>query len=102
VHGIAHITGGGLLENTERILPKHVDLVFDKQSWQVPPVFTWLQRLGEVPEDEMFHVFNMGVGLVFIVSPFYANSVAETANKLGLKSWTIGQVREGHGKSRWG
>lgn len=101
VHGIAHITGGGLLENTERILPKHVDLVFDKDSWQVPPLFSWLQRLGEVPEDEMFHVFNMGVGLVFIVSPFYANTVTETASKLGLKSWTIGHVRDGSGKSRW-
>ncbi len=47
VHGIAHITGGGLLENTERILPKKVDLVFDRSSWQVPPLFDWLQKLGK-------------------------------------------------------
>ena len=101
VHGIAHITGGGLLENTERILPSKVDLVFDKNSWQVPTLFQWLQKLGDVPEEEMFHVFNMGVGMVFIVSPFYANTVTETATKLGLKSWTIGHVQAGEGKSRW-
>lgn len=101
VHGIGHITGGGLLENTERILPKKVDLVFDKSSWEVPPLFRWLQRLGQVPEDEMFHVFNMGVGLVFIVSPFYASTVHETAARLKLKSWVIGSVEEGTGKSRW-
>ncbi len=101
VHGIAHITGGGLLENTERILPKGVDLVFDKASWKIPSLFSWLQQLGEVPEDEMFHVFNMGVGLVFIVSPFYANTVHETAARLGLESWVIGGVTSGTGKSRW-
>lgn len=101
VHGIGHITGGGLLENTERILPKKVDLVFDKTSWQVPPLFSWLQKLGNVPEEEMFHVFNMGVGLVFIVNPFYAGKVHETASRLKLNSWVIGQVEEGTGKSRW-
>lgn len=101
VHGIGHITGGGLLENTERILPKKVDLVFDKASWQVPPLFSWLQKLGNVPEDEMFHVFNMGVGLVFIVNPFYASTVHETAARLKLNSWVIGNVQEGTGKSRW-
>ncbi len=101
VHGIAHITGGGLLENTERILPKSVDLVFDKKSWTVPPLFQWLQKLGDVPEDEMFHVFNMGVGMVFIVSRFYANTVHETAAKLKLNSWQIGEVHAGSGKSRW-
>lgn len=101
VHGIAHITGGGLLENTERILPKKVDLVFDKDSWQVPPLFRWLQKLGNVPENEMFHVFNMGVGMVFIVNPYYASTVHETAARLKLNSWVIGSVEEGTGKSRW-
>ena len=101
VHGIGHITGGGLLENTERILPKKVDLVFDKSSWQVPPLFSWLQKLGQVPEDEMFHVFNMGVGLVFIVNPYYASTVHDTAARLKLNSWVIGNVEEGTGKSRW-
>lgn len=101
VHGIAHITGGGLLENTERILPKGVDLVLEPDSWDVPPVFSWLQQLGNVDPEEMSKVFNMGLGLVFIVSPFYANTVKELAEASGLKSWQLGEVREGTGKSRW-
>ncbi len=101
VHGIGHITGGGLLENTERILPPGVDLVFDRDSWEVPPVFTWLQKLGQIPADEMTHVFNMGIGLALIVSPFYANTVTEIISSIGLKSWTIGQAAIGSGKSRW-
>ncbi|MCC6508900.1 MAG: phosphoribosylformylglycinamidine cyclo-ligase, partial [Pirellulaceae bacterium] len=78
-----------------------VDLVFDKSSWQIPPLFQWLQQLGDVPEEEMFHVFNMGVGLVFIVNPYYAGTVHETARSLGLKSWVVGNVEAGSGKSRW-
>lgn len=101
VHGIGHITGGGLLENTERILPPGVDLVFDRDSWEVPPVFTWLQKLGQIPADEMTHVFNMGIGLALIVSPFYANTVTEIISSIGLKSWIIGQAAIGSGKSRW-
>lgn len=101
VHGIGHITGGGLLENTERILAPNVDLVFDRDSWEVPPVFTWLQKLGQIPADEMTHVFNMGIGLALIVSPFYANTVTEIVQSFGLKSWVIGKAVSGSGKSRW-
>ncbi len=101
VHGIGHITGGGLLENTERILPPNIDLVFDRDSWEVPPVFTWLQKLGQIPAEEMTHVFNMGIGLALIVSPFYANTVTEIIQSFGLKSWVIGKAASGSGKSRW-
>jgi phosphoribosylformylglycinamidine cyclo-ligase len=101
VHGIGHITGGGLLENTERILPPGVDLVFDRDAWEVPPVFTWLQKLGQIPADEMTHVFNMGIGMALIVSPFYANTVTEIVQSFGLKSWVIGKASAGSGKSRW-
>jgi phosphoribosylformylglycinamidine cyclo-ligase len=101
VHGIAHITGGGLLENTERILPPKVDLVFERDAWTVPGVFTWLQQLGEIPDDEMSHVFNMGLGLAIIVNPFYANTVMEIAASLGLKSWLVGKASAGRGTSRW-
>ena len=75
VHGIAHITGGGLCENLERILPEGIQVVIDRGSWPMPPVFTWLQRLGEVEQAEMDQVFNMGVGLVLVVAPFYAESI---------------------------
>jgi phosphoribosylformylglycinamidine cyclo-ligase len=101
VHGIGHITGGGLLENTERILPPSVDLVFDRHAWPVPNVFRWVQELGQIPEDEMAHVFNMGIGLALIVSPFYANTIAEIVKEFGWNSWVIGQAANGSGKSRW-
>lgn len=101
VHGIAHITGGGLLENTERILPDKVDLVFERGSWDVPAVFSWLQQLGQISDDEMAHVFNMGLGLTFIVNPYYANTIMDIAAGMGLKSWIVGRAQRGSGKSRW-
>jgi phosphoribosylformylglycinamidine cyclo-ligase len=95
VHGIAHITGGGLQENIRRILPERTQVVLDRGSWPVPPVFTWLQRLADVEQVEMERVFNMGVGLAMIVSPFYAESIRHQLKRTGLKSWQIGLVREG-------
>ncbi len=86
VHGIAHITGGGLRENLERILPEGVRAVIHRHGWPVPPVFRWLQRLGEIEADEMDSVFNMGVGLALVVSPYYVDSIrhqlADAAGKL--------------------
>ncbi len=101
VHGIGHITGGGLLENTERILPPGVDLVFERGSWDIPPVFSWLQQLGQIDIDEMTQVFNMGIGLTFIVNSYYAKTISEIATGLGLKNWVIGKAVAGSGKSRW-
>lgn len=101
VHGISHVTGGGLLENTQRILKGKVDLVFERDSWDVPACFPWIQKHGEVPPEEMERVFNMGLGLVFIVSPFYANTVSDIAQSMGLKTWQIGTVQDGTGQSRW-
>lgn len=97
VHGIAHITGGGLDENIERILPDDVDVRIDRSSWTVPPISTWLQRIGEVDDAEMERVFNQGVGLAIMVSPFYANHVCEMLNKQGCSSWVLGQVTAGTG-----
>ena len=95
VHGIAHVTGGGLQQNLGRILPQEIQVVLDRGSWPVPPVFTWLQRLGEVEQAEMERVFNMGVGLVLVVSPFYAESIRRQLKRAGLRSWQIGRVRQG-------
>jgi len=102
VHGIAHITGGGLHENLERILPEGVRLVVDRDSWPVPPVFTWLARLGEVEQSEMERVFNMGLGMVLIVSPFYAQSIRHQLSRSGLASWQIGVAEEGPRGCVWG
>jgi phosphoribosylformylglycinamidine cyclo-ligase len=101
VHGIAHITGGGLLENTQRILPPNVDLVFQRDSWEVLPVFHWLARLGQVERIEMEHVFNMGIGMVLIVSPFYAASVKSIIEAQGFRCWNIGTAVKGSGQSRF-
>jgi len=95
VHGIAHITGGGLHENLERIVPEGVQVVIRRQSWPVPPVFGWLQRLGEVDQAEMERVFNMGIGLVLVVAPFYAESIRNQLKRSGLESWQIGWARQG-------
>ncbi|HBE71711.1 MAG TPA: phosphoribosylformylglycinamidine cyclo-ligase [Planctomycetaceae bacterium] len=101
VHGIAHITGGGLLENTERILPPTVDLEFERLSWELPAVFPWVQELGQIDDDEMDKVFNMGLGLTFIVSPFYANKIVELAQSEGHQACIIGKAVPGTGTSRW-
>ena len=101
VHGVAHITGGGLHENLGRILPEGTRAVIDRGSWPVPPVFTWLQRLGEVEQEEMERVFNMGVGLVLVVSPFYADSIRRQLKRAGLRSWQIGRVRKGPSGVVW-
>ena len=101
VHGIAHITGGGLHENLARILPSGVDAQISRDSWTVPPVFQWLQKLADVEDAEMFRVFNMGIGLVMVVSDYYAESVQQQLANQGLESWPIGRVVEGCGESRW-
>jgi len=101
VHGIAHITGGGLHENLARILPPGVGVTIDRGSWSVPPVFTWLQQLGEVDDAEMASVFNMGVGLVLVVSPYYAESIQQQLAKSGLQSWLIGRAVAGNQEVAW-
>ncbi len=101
VHGIAHITGGGLHENLERILPEGCKAVIRRESWPVPPVFAWLQRLGDVEQAEMDQVFNMGVGLVLVVSPYYADSIRTQFADCGLESWTIGRVISGPRGVAW-
>lgn len=101
VHGIAHITGGGLHENLARVLPASVDAVIERESWPVPAVFRWLQSLGGVDEAEMFRVFNMGVGLALVVSEYYAESIREQLAGMGMESWRIGRIVEGSGEARW-
>jgi phosphoribosylformylglycinamidine cyclo-ligase len=101
VHGIAHITGGGLHENLGRILPAGIGVTIDRGSWPVAPVFTWLQQLGDVDADEMYRVFNMGIGLVLVVSPYYAESIQQQLATCGLESWPIGRAIDGEQGVRW-
>ena len=88
IAGIAHITGGGLVENVSRILPKGTSLHIDR-CWEEPKVFSWLQTLGNVPDAEMDRVFNRGVGLVFVVRPVIADAVLSA---IPHRAWNIGRV----------
>ena len=88
-------TGGGLRENLARIVPEGIQIALDRGSWHVPAVFPWLRELGDVDPDEMDAVFNMGIGLVLIVSPHYAESIRHQLADSGLESWTIGSAAAG-------
>ena len=102
VHGIAHITGGGLIDNPPRILPEGLAIRLRRDSWEVPKVFPWLQSLGEVPDAEMFRVFNMGIGLVLIVAEYHADAIARYLNtEVQIPSWVIGEVVEGERNVVW-
>jgi len=101
VHGIAHITGGGLLENFVRIVPEGIRVVIDRGSWSIPAVFPWLQRLGQIEQSEMDHVFNNGIGLVLVVSPYYAESIRHQLADNGVESWVIGRVEAGPRGVTW-
>ncbi|WP_459555960.1 phosphoribosylformylglycinamidine cyclo-ligase [Lacunimicrobium album] len=95
VTGIAHITGGGLIENPPRILPEGCRMEISKKAWQVPDLFGWLQALGNVPEDEMWRVFNMGIGLVLTVKESSADTVIENLKNSGESPMVLGRVVSG-------
>jgi len=95
LHGLAHITGGGLLENVPRILPADIDVEIDTAALAVPPIFTLIQQLGDVARDEMFRVFNMGVGLVIIVAPCDADAVIAAAHAASIPAARIGRTCPG-------
>lgn len=101
IHGLAHITGGGIEENLDRVLPKQLDAVIDVDSWQAPKIFGWLQETGGVETQEMRRVFNMGIGMAAIVSDFYASSIASRVSELGIECMPIGKIVYGSGKVRY-
>lgn len=92
VHGMAHITGGGLTGNLPRILPQHSQAVIDRQTWPIPPVFAAIQHAGSVHEEEMYRVFNMGIGFVMVVAEQDAPSVLERVGQLGETGFLIGRI----------
>ncbi len=101
IHGLAHITGGGIEENLDRILPPGVDAEIDPASWEPPAVFRFLQETGKVADAEMRRVFNMGIGMAMIVSDFYAASIQSQLNELGIAATPIGRISFGTGKVRY-
>jgi phosphoribosylformylglycinamidine cyclo-ligase len=98
VHGMAHITGGGLVGNIPRILPNDCNANIKTASWKVPGVFKFLQEKGPVEDAEMFRVFNMGIGFVLIVAEDFADSIQRKLKRYGEKVYRIGRITSGTGK----
>jgi phosphoribosylformylglycinamidine cyclo-ligase len=97
VHGVAHITGGGLLENIPRVVPEGLEVVIDRNSWTLPPVFQWLQQVGHIDEHEMLRTFNCGVGMTICVAPQNLDKALQVLATLNEPAFVIGQVRAGNG-----
>ena len=98
VKGLAHITGGGFVDNIPRVLPTNCNVVIRKGTWPVLPIFTLIGEKGAVPEDEMYQVFNMGIGMTAFVAADKADAVLATIKTHKLKAWPIGQVTRGKGE----
>ena len=101
VTGMAHITGGGLPGNLNRALPKDLDAIVDRDAWDVPPLFRFLQNHGGVADDEMDRVFNMGVGYCLVVRPSFADAVAKKLQKAGETVFRMGEITHGSGMVRY-
>ena len=95
IKGIAHITGGGLSANVERILPDGCIAYIRNRTWDIPPIFPFLQEKGDVEEPEMYRVFNMGIGMVVIVAPDAVEAALESLNASGESTYRIGEVIAG-------
>lgn len=98
VHAMAHITGGGLVGNIPRVVPKSMDVVLERGSWPIPEVFNFLQEKGPVEEREMYRVFNMGIGFVLIVDKKAVGEIKTTLEESGEKVYQIGQITAGDNK----
>ncbi len=93
LHGVSHITGGGLVENTNRILPKGLELDVNWSAWERPELFSFIQEVGEVPEEDMRRTFNCGIGLVVIIAKDYIEEFMLHLELLNEKSFLIGTVK---------
>jgi phosphoribosylformylglycinamidine cyclo-ligase len=98
VHALAHITGGGIPGNLNRVLPANVDARVDTNSWDLPALFRVLEEAGQVPRDEMFRAFNMGVGMIAVCPESDARAVISSANAAGVGAWLIGHTSAGSGE----
>ena len=100
VHAFAHITGGGFVDNIPRVLPKSLDVVIKKGSWDMLPIFRIIAEKSGVPDAELYQVFNMGIGMVAIVSADQADAVLKFINGQKHDAWLIGEVVKGSGETK--
>lgn len=97
IDGMAHVTGGGFIENIPRMLPEGLSAEIDHGSWPIPPIFSFLQEYGKLKEEDMFNVFNMGIGFVLAVKEEHLTDVIGTLESHGEKAYLIGRVKKGEG-----
>jgi phosphoribosylformylglycinamidine cyclo-ligase len=98
VHAFSHVTGGGLPDNLARVLPAHCDATLHRREWEEPRIFAEIQAAGGVPDDEMQHVFNLGLGMLVIVAPEDRFATLDSVRAAGHESWVVGEVSEGRGR----
>ena len=95
---LAHITGGGLTENLPRVLPRGVAAVIEVGSWPVLPIFQHMQKLGNVPQDEMLRTFNMGIGMLLVIPGKKFKKAQSVLDRAGEKAYTVGRIVKGDRK----
>jgi phosphoribosylformylglycinamidine cyclo-ligase len=100
IHAFAHITGGGFIDNIPRVLPKNCDALIRKGSWDMLPIFQIIEQKSGVPDEELYQVFNMGIGMVAIVAADEADRVLKFIRAQGHNSWQMGEVVKGKGTAR--
>lgn len=97
VHALAHITGGGLLENLPRVMPENTQAKISTHAWQRPAIFDWLQENGNVDVEEMHRTFNCGVGMAVVIAPEDLDETLECLRRNGETVWHIGTIEESDG-----
>jgi phosphoribosylformylglycinamidine cyclo-ligase len=95
---MAHITGGGIPGNLNRALPESLDAIVETATWEVPNTFRVLERAGNVPREEMFRAFNMGVGMIVVTGAAGADAVVASAAAAGVNAWRLGRIEPGSGR----
>jgi phosphoribosylformylglycinamidine cyclo-ligase len=101
VHALAHVTGGGLAANLARVLPERCDAVLTRGAWDVPRIFSVVQAAGDIADEEMAHVFNLGLGMLAVVAPDDAHRALDTLRAAGHPAWPVGAIQAGHGHVRF-
>jgi phosphoribosylformylglycinamidine cyclo-ligase len=100
IKALAHITGGGFVDNIPRVLPRNCDVIIRKGMWGMPPIFKLIEAKGGVAEAELYQVFNMGIGMVLLVAADKTDAVMKCIRAQGQRAWVIGQVAKGRGVVR--
>lgn len=98
VHALCHVTGGGIPGNLSRVLPQHCDAIVQRGRWDEPRIFSAIQAAGDVPDAEMEHVFNLGLGMLAIVPPDEVHRGLDAMRRSGNEAWLVGKVVDGHGR----